>query len=343
MTSHTSSETILDSVDRAIVDALHRDGRAPWAQIAETVGVSAATVRKRFDSLHREGIVRVVGATDVARLGLGSPLFIRFSHAHADLATLIPRLQHRKEVRFLTTVLGTVDLVAELVLPPTADISRLVADLTAGTSASAESMLITHAFRSGQDWAPPVDGTDPTHLVPSVTRPLPPVRLSHAEAKVLGLLMHDGRTPLGALAHAIGKSPNTASRIVDGLQDAGLLDFRTLVEPRAVGFETELFLWLEVEPVHLQTAALTLADNPSTKYLTTTTGRCNLSGQIALRDRGEIFRYSTEVLGTLPGVRAADLSVQVATHKRVWTSLVHGRYTTAGQPLDLLEYLRPDG
>lgn len=339
---HNTHETgELDLIDRAIVDVLHRDGRAPWSRVAEQVGVSAATVRRRYESMHQKGAIRVIGATDVSRLGLGTPIYLRISNAHRDLDVLIPRLQSRIEVRSLNTLLGSVDIAAEMVLPPNADHSRLIADITEGTSATCESLLLTHAFASGQDWAPPRETDQPTRLSPVKTEPADPIELSRAEAKVLGMLMHDGRTSLNSLAAAIGKSENTAARSIEQLQDQGLLDFRILVEPERLGFATEFLLWLEVEPQHLSRTAIALAEHPSTKYLTATTGSCSLAGQFIVRDRTELFHYSTTVLGALLGIRSAEFSIQTTTHKRVWTSIIDGRYTTEGQPLDPIEYLQP--
>lgn len=341
MNQRTTPSTFLDPIDRTIVDILHRDGRAPWSRVAEQLDVSAATVRRRYEAMHSTGTIRVVGATDVARLGMGMPVFLQLSNARADLPELVSRLRARPEVRFFATLLGSVDITAEMVLPEGTDYGRLVGEITEGTSATVESLLITHAFASGQDWAPPRESADPTRLAPIETSPAAHIDLTDSEAKVLGMLMHDGRTGLGALASAISKSENTAARIIDQLHRSGVLDFRILVEPVHYGFTTEFFLWLEVEPRFLMETASTLAEHPATKYLTATTGRSNLAGQFIVRDRAELFRFSTQVLASMPGIRTADICVQTAVHKRVWTTLENGRYATDGQPLDPLEYLQP--
>src|SRR5699024_6358792 len=136
--------------------------------------------------------------------------------------------------------------------------------------------LISDASASGQDRAPARDSTDPTRLAAVETEPAPRIDLTDSEEKVLGMLMHDGRTALSTLASAIGKSENTAARTIEQLRRSGVLDFRILVEPVRYGFATEFFLWLEVEPCFLLDTATTLAEHPATKYLTATTGRSNL-------------------------------------------------------------------
>ena len=46
-----STSTVLDSVDRRIVELLQRDGRRPYGAIAKDVGLSEAAVRRRVQRL----------------------------------------------------------------------------------------------------------------------------------------------------------------------------------------------------------------------------------------------------------------------------------------------------
>ena len=52
-----ASSTLLDAPNRAIIEALQRDGRQPYGAIAEAVGLSEAAVRRRVSV---EGDVRHV-------------------------------------------------------------------------------------------------------------------------------------------------------------------------------------------------------------------------------------------------------------------------------------------
>ena len=98
----------------------------------------------------------------------------------------------------------------------------------------------------------------------------------------------------------------------------GCLRFRTLVEPTLLGFSVELMLWLDVEPAHLETAGRKLATHPGTRYLSATAGRFNLCAQVSLRHYADLYRFTTDVVGALPGVRRADTTLQLETLKRAW-------------------------
>ena len=285
----------------------------------------------------------MVAATEVTRLGLGHPFFMRISHAQGMLEPLILRLQERREVRFITTIVGSSDLAVEMVLPKGTHFGPFIEEVLDGTGAQTNTAFITHAFTSGHFWKPQSSVDSPRCLDLPDDSKTPPVSLSQSEAKVLGLLMHDGRTPLSRLAEAIGKSESTASRIIDSLSRAGVLEYRILVEPANLGYNAELMLFAQVEPSSLHQAAVTLAAQDETKYLATTTGEHNLLGQVALTDYTDVYNYSTRTLGAVPGIRSFELALQVDTRKRVWTSISNGRFESSGRPLDLLEYLAPGG
>jgi len=61
--------TALDDVDRALIHALHLDGRAPFTKIGEVLGVSTQTVARRYRRLRAEASLRVVGLPDPQRAG----------------------------------------------------------------------------------------------------------------------------------------------------------------------------------------------------------------------------------------------------------------------------------
>ena len=62
----------MDDIDRRLVAALVRDGRASYAELARLVGLSAPSVHDRVRRLERSGVIRgYVADVDLHALGLG--------------------------------------------------------------------------------------------------------------------------------------------------------------------------------------------------------------------------------------------------------------------------------
>lgn len=111
------STAALGEVDRALLDALARDGRLGLAALAERLGTSAATVRRRLGRLTRSGTVAF--RCDTARSLTGLPVSVTFrgrapvrevNGLHRTLATL-------PGCRLVAAVTGGANVLATYWLP----------------------------------------------------------------------------------------------------------------------------------------------------------------------------------------------------------------------------------
>ncbi|MEV6741712.1 Lrp/AsnC family transcriptional regulator [Streptomyces sp. NPDC051104] len=71
----------IDETDMRILEALQRDGRASYAELARTVSMSASAVTERVRRLEESGVIRGYSAVvDPQRLGLGILAFVRLRY-----------------------------------------------------------------------------------------------------------------------------------------------------------------------------------------------------------------------------------------------------------------------
>ena len=105
----------LDDADRAILDALQKDGRASFAQIAEGLGVSAGMVRLRYNRLVEQGYLRVVAISNPLRMGYKSMAMIGLHVEGGKLLEAAEKLSKLDEVIYLVVTSGRFDIFAEVV------------------------------------------------------------------------------------------------------------------------------------------------------------------------------------------------------------------------------------
>ena len=73
----TGRHADIDDVDQDILEALHGNARASYAELGERVGLSAPSVHARVKKLERLGVIRGYRATaDPASLGFGLGAFV---------------------------------------------------------------------------------------------------------------------------------------------------------------------------------------------------------------------------------------------------------------------------
>ncbi|MEU6133127.1 Lrp/AsnC family transcriptional regulator [Saccharopolyspora sp. NPDC047091] len=319
----------VDEVDRRIIAALQLSGRASWSAIARWAGASETTVQRRFAALHERGLVRVVGVVDLDRTAAGSSMLVRIQAKPGKGWELAEQLATHPDARFLAVVTGTADLIVDFVAHDNDELLRLLfTDLPgAGLIAGTESVAVIRTFTTAPAWD---TGLLPDEAVDDLRRSRVPAyeraewgkparELSELERAVAEQLAADGRLPVSVIARRLGCSESSASRALDRLLSSYSVQFRTLVEPGVLGYGVEFMLWLSIHPGRLDEAGRRLAEHPGTKFLAAATGRFNLVGQMVLPAKADLFGYTTEVIGTLPGLHASDITLHLATLKRAWT------------------------
>ncbi len=120
-----------DALDKAIIAELQRDGRAPYAAIAEIVGLSEAAVRKRVKRLIDAGVMQVVAVTDPTQLGFARQAMIGI-RASGPLEPIAEALSELPEVDYVVITTGSYDLLIEVVCESDAHLLELISQRIRG-------------------------------------------------------------------------------------------------------------------------------------------------------------------------------------------------------------------
>lgn len=108
---------LLDDVDRAILHYLQQDGRTPYTTIAAALDVAEGTVRKRVNRMLEDGVLRVVGIINPAKMGPQTLAIVGVRTVGDNVDGVIAQLRELPEVRYLAICAGTYDIMLEVVVP----------------------------------------------------------------------------------------------------------------------------------------------------------------------------------------------------------------------------------
>lgn len=135
---------MLDEVDRYIIEALRKDGREPFAQIAERLNVSPGMIRQRYSRLVDQGRLKVVAITNPIQRGLKTMAMIGVrtdGNRMLDVADEIARLP---EVVYLVVASGRFDILAEVFCRDHEDLLRFITDKLYGIEGVRETETFMH-------------------------------------------------------------------------------------------------------------------------------------------------------------------------------------------------------
>ncbi len=151
--------TNFDATDRAIVDILQNDGRLSYTKIAEQIGVSETTVRRRLAKMEEEDSVRVVAVANPFKLGISVIAIIGLQVDKSRLKEIEQVLVNVPEVRFLGITLGGFDIIFEAWFRSNEELLEFMADTLGRISGiqRSESYQIVRLSKYCYDW-----GTQPS-------------------------------------------------------------------------------------------------------------------------------------------------------------------------------------
>jgi Lrp/AsnC family transcriptional regulator, regulator for asnA, asnC and gidA len=104
----------LDDIDLKIIDALRKDGRVAFTQIAEQLGVSPGMIRQRYNRLVDQGFLKIVAITNPVRMGFRTMAMIGIRAEGSKLFEVAEKVSKLDEVIYLIITSGRFDIFAEV-------------------------------------------------------------------------------------------------------------------------------------------------------------------------------------------------------------------------------------
>ena len=134
----------LDDVDRYIIDALRKDGREPFAQIAERLSVSPGMIRQRYGRLVDQGYLKVVAITNPIQHGLKTMALVGIRTNGTSMLEVADRISQLEEVIYLVVASGRFDILAEVFCRDHEHLLRFITEKLYGIEGVRETETFMH-------------------------------------------------------------------------------------------------------------------------------------------------------------------------------------------------------
>ncbi len=134
----------LDEVDRQIIEALQKDGRVAFAQIAEQLSVSPGMIRLRYNRLVEQGFLKVVAITNPLRMGFKTMAMIGIRVDGSKLLEVAEKISKFDEVIYMVISSGRFDIFAEVVCRDHEDLLRFITENLSTVEGVRESESFMH-------------------------------------------------------------------------------------------------------------------------------------------------------------------------------------------------------
>ena len=135
-------------VDRALLTALARDGRASFTELAELVGLSVSAVHQRVRRLEQRGLITGYHASLDAR-GVGRRLtaFVAVTPIDAGQPDDVPaKLEHLSEIEACHSVAGVESYMLKVRVASPEALERLLREIRSAAQANTRTTVVLSTF-----------------------------------------------------------------------------------------------------------------------------------------------------------------------------------------------------
>ena len=326
-----------DSVDLTvrsgeIIAMLGENGRYTNVEIAEKVGVSHSTVKKRIDRLVDNRICRVLGVVSPEKVGFGTSVFVLMKTKPDMTAQVAESLMRYPQAYWIGQVTGRYDIIVEVVLRDAADIFDVVTRniaLIPGV-VSLETLVVTRqTWWRPMEWRPSAGEA----LAADVERWDLPVwrgdgagrqkgrqdrgggqnteRLDETDIRIIGLLQENGRRAAAEIARTVGISRPAAKSRIDRLLESGVCKVVGVVARDILGLAIGVHVYMCTEPDKTVEVGESLARMPEIAWIGHTTGQFDTLIEMYAHSAEEALDVAIAKIASVPGIRTTEISIVV--------------------------------
>jgi len=135
-------------------------------------------------------------------------------------------------------------------------------------------------------------------------------KIDKIDIGIVNLLLEDGRMSASEIARRIGDISERVVRYrIDRMLEEEIIRVSAIVSPQAFDLDTYADVWMEVESDKILEVANKMAEYPNVTYVACSIGETDVSIQVVAKDTAEIYRFVTEVVRKVPGVRKTVTSI----------------------------------
>ncbi|MCA1190617.1 MULTISPECIES: Lrp/AsnC family transcriptional regulator [unclassified Saccharopolyspora] len=343
--SLVSESADVSTDDVRLLRALQIDPRASFASIAAALGASEGAVRRRYHRLRTGGVLRVAGIVDPGALGQ-SRWLVRLRCRPGSAAAIAEALAERDDVSWVALGAAGSEVTCAVRSRTREQREELLGRRLPRTAAvldiRAAALLRQFVGGRGHHWAAlrgALTEQEEAELGsagnPFAENPVTagdPVELSTSDERLLAALAADGRAGFVDLAAAADLTPGRAARRLHALLERRVVHVDVEIAAAALGLHARANLWLRVHPSAVKDVGRALAREPEVGFAAAVSGPHNLHAVAHCRNFDDLFEFTTDRIGALPGVHDVEVSPFVRHVKQAGTLVDDDRLAVPGIP-----------
>ncbi|MFH2043721.1 MAG: Lrp/AsnC family transcriptional regulator [Pseudomonadota bacterium] len=312
MLANISTEA-LDELDLMLIKEMELDGRMTYLELAQKIGTSDTTVRRRITSLLNSGTIHLSVMANSAYSGYKIPIYIAVKARPGAVDATVKHLSSFQNVQHIISTSGRYDVIIAANFKDIEELHQFITN-EIGIKlkvTSVESMLPLSLVKR----ALPRLGGDPSHETAIFPNKSSDYIFDEFDLKLIRELEISPRESSTKLAKTLGASRFGVSRRLQKLKDMGLLRVFCHTDPGKLGYTFQVVIMIRVDPSQTPSVATALAGYDQMRYVSIITGRFDIIVWAWFESSQDMTDFMQHQLSSIPGVLSYEPLIGVGILK----------------------------
>ncbi len=143
-----------------------------------------------------------------------------------------------------------------------------------------------------------------------------PAQVDDLDRRLITLLRRDGRASNRKLGKLLGVSEVTVANRIRRLLSDGIIQIHAVPDPARLGYPIEVIFVVHAEVQRLREVAVALRDLPEVRFVSITSGACDLCVSGLFRSYEDLLNFTLNKLPSIPGILRLEAAHALQVLKR---------------------------
>ena len=299
----------IDDLDVQLVKELEIDSRQSNLELASTLGISEATVRRRIRRLLESRAITIAAISDAQAMGFQTRVLVGIKTSPGESDNVSNTLNKLPNVRTIMQTTGRFDIVISAFFQNPQELLDFISNQLGNIPnlKTAEEMLILKIQKTSWRY---LRGKT------SATREAIPRHLDELELRMIRELEANPRESVINLSRKLGINRIVIGRKLQELLNEKIVGVVSIINPQAFGFAVQAIIFVTVHPGKVESVADILVRYERVAHLALVTGRYNIFLWGIFRNMQDLSEFIRKELGSIPGIVDHETMIQVALSKQ---------------------------
>ena len=306
----------MDQLDGNLILQLENKGTLNYSILANDLGVSERTVRRRIRNLINFSHIRPIVMPNLVKLGFRAWARIGIRVTPGTFPEVAHALISNPSIYFVAATLGRFDIIIAVYFSSIDQLSHFVNSELTGIKGinTVETFLLVHPRKYNQfRWPEPnieissnyAKGRDADSIY------YDKYQLDSVERSILDILLLDGLIKPKQISQKIGIGENTVRKKLKTMQEKELFKIEVIPITREFEYGARATIGIDISDSHPHKIIDSIVERPAVAAASVALGSHNIILVTRFRNTNLLDQFVTEFLASLPGINAIETFLHV--------------------------------